>query len=31
MRPVIFVRYDKLDVIFLAFITLALIDDGLKA
>ncbi len=27
----IFVRYDKLDVIFLAFITLALIHDGLKA
>ena len=27
----VFVRYDKLDVIFLAFITLALIHDTLKA
>ena len=27
----IFTRYDKLDIIFLAFITLALIHDGLKA
>ena len=27
----VYVRYDKLDIIFLAFITLALIHDGLKA
>ncbi|MCY4620336.1 MAG: IS5/IS1182 family transposase, partial [bacterium] len=27
----VYTRYDKLDTIFLAFITLALIHDGLKA